>query len=92
MVDRPDRSSSEMEEKLLKYSTSNNSWSKVLIPFVGSHVLTTYHSKLLLIGRGKVFEFDASEYIFLRSQLVLDSCQVGQVKLCQLPVKVTTFL
>ena len=32
MVDRPDRSSSEMEEKLLKYSTSNNSWSKVLIP------------------------------------------------------------
>ena len=77
-VDTPSLFSSEREEakqcKLLKYSTSSKSWSKVLIPcetsrdHVHTHVLTTYHSKLLLIGDvHKVLEFDASKSTFKES-------------------------
>ena len=79
-VDTPSPFSSKRSEdiqcKLLKYSTSSNSWSKVLIPCERSrghvhthvHVLTTYHSKLLLIGDvHKVLEFDASESTFKES-------------------------
>ena len=62
------------ECKLLKYSTSNDSWSDYAIPcdiMVWSwtnhvHILTTYHSKLLLISGAdnEVWEFDANESIF----------------------------
>ena len=59
--------------KLLKYSTSNDSWSEYVIPCDKErhwgdeqvHALTTYRSKLLLIGDGsQVWEFDANDSTF----------------------------
>lgn len=59
--------------QLLKYSTSTDSWSDYSIPCDQRrlqtdhvHVLTTYHSKLLLIGStySQVWEFDANVCTF----------------------------
>ena len=58
--------------KLLKYLTSNNSWSEYVLPcdykghWGNEHTLTTYGSKLLLINglSKKVWEFDADESTF----------------------------
>ena len=75
MIDSSDPSIGEGDKhcKLVKYSTSRDSWSSHAIPYDAkrrhwyrhkqAHALTTYHSKLLLID-SKVWEFDADKSAF----------------------------
>ena len=75
MIDSVDRYTIEegAQCKLLRYSISSDSWSDYVIPCDNkrhwdneqAHALTTYRSKLLLIGdSNQVWEFDASESTF----------------------------
>ena len=65
--------------ELLKYSTTNDSWSNFPITCHGhDHVLAVYHSKLLMINEdgGDIQEFDNTNFTFKKSHDI--SCLVTQ--------------